>query len=182
MTVAGQASWMVRWASALGALALLAACDGAGGQAPDAYELGNLNPLNAVPKSSPSRLVATFAKACLDGPQTAVGAEAALRDDGFVPLPQRRNGVTVFVSDDLRPAVMVTPAAQSCAVVAEARTGQTDAIRDMVARRFPGAAPISAPGKGLEQAWKTPQGIVFLRRSGSPKYRSRLMLGIWRSS
>lgn len=161
----------------------LASCAQSPAYDADAYELGNLDPANQIPKSSPSQLAKTFASACIDGPKDFAAAEAALRKQGFVPYPSRDDLVT-FVSDDRRPAVQLSKRGDGCVVAASARTGQTEELLQLVARRFPQAQPLDAEsvGRDLERAWKIDGGILFLLRSGSPYATSRLMFGIWHSN
>ena len=169
-------------AAALAACCWLAACSASPAYSPDAYELGNLDPANQIPKSSPAQLADTFKRVCLDGPADFVAAEAALRGAGFVPYPTRGDYVT-FVSDDRRPAILISRRGEGCAVAALSRTGQAERLSALVAQSFPDAVTLdpTSLGRDLERAWKVKGGIVFLVRSGSPYATSRLMFGIWRS-
>jgi hypothetical protein len=165
---------------ALFALALLAGCvspapgPGAGS---DAFELANLRPSNAIPKSSPARLVAGFESICLDGPADPDRAAAALRARDYVET--RAGGQTrAFVVDDSRPAVLLGRDGRSCAVAAKARTGQTERIRTMVGRRYPKAQALDPAriGPRTERAWSTGDGLIVLNRVILPGRPSELLL------
>ncbi|MCL4188396.1 MAG: hypothetical protein KJZ85_12380 [Rhodobacteraceae bacterium] len=152
---------------------ILALCLGLGGcggrlPAPDALELANLRPWNAVPATAPARLVAVFEQVCIDGPEAPDRAAAALHAMDYVESPGRPGAaVRGFLVDDDRPAVLVGSDGRSCAVAARARTGQTAGIAAMVARRFPdarGLAPVLL-GPRTERGWATPGGgFVLLHR------------------
>ncbi|MFN3644479.1 MAG: hypothetical protein ACK4TB_16335 [Gemmobacter sp.] len=142
-----------------------------------------MTPANVIPKSSPAQLVATFERYCLD---TAAPAAALKRAD-YVAVP-RRAGSTIasFVVDDRRPAVMLSDDGRACAVAVASRSGQTERLRAMVARRFPGARPVDPAriGQQTEQAWAIPGaagGIVFVQRLTAPAQPSQLILGIQRN-
>lgn len=161
-------------------LALLAACvspvpgPGAG---PDAFELANLRPSNAIPKTSPARLVASFAATCLDGPTDPDRAAAALRAQDYVET-RVRGQTRSFVVDDSRPAVLLGRDGRSCAVAARARTGQTERIRAMIARRYPAAQALDPAriGPRTESAWSTGDGLIVLNRVILPGRPSELLL------
>lgn len=163
----------------------LGGCASAAGT-PERLELANMNPGNVVPKSSPAQLVAAFERFCLD--TDAAAAPAALRRSDYVEVPRRTGGmVRSFVVDDRRPAVMLSDAGRACAVAAASRTGQTERLRGMITRRFPGATPVDPAriGAQTEQAWVVPGargGIVFVQRLTAPAQPSRLILGIQRNS
>lgn len=158
----------------------------AGDTTPETLELANMNPANVIPKSSPAQLVAGFERYCLDTAPAAV--PAALRGSDYVEVPRRAGGrVRSFVVDDRRPAVMLSDDGRACAVAAASRTGQTERLRAMVARRFPGAVPVDPAriGSRTEQAWAVPGaagGIVFVQRLTAPAQPSRLILGFQRAS
>jgi hypothetical protein len=136
--------------------------------APEALELANLRPWNAVPATPPTRLVASFERVCLDGPHDPDSAAATLRAMDYVEAAGRRDpAVRGFVADDDRPAVLISGDGRACAVAARARTGQTARIAAMVARRFPAAAEADPArlGPRTERAWATPGGgFVLLNR------------------
>jgi hypothetical protein len=161
-------------------LALLAGCvspvpgPGAG---PDAFELANMRPSNVVPKTSPARLVASFETICLDGPADPGRAAAALRAQDYVET--RSGGLTrAFVVDDSRPAVLLGRDGRSCAVAAQARTGQTERIRALVARRFVRAQALDPAriSPHSESAWSTGDGLIVLNRVVLPGRLSELLL------
>ncbi len=164
-------------------LVLVAACQAGPAYGPDAYELGNIDPSNEIPKASPAQLADTFERFCIDGPRQFDAAESGLRKAGFVPRPTRGDYVT-FVSDDRRPAVKVSVRGAACMVESLSRTGQSERLADLVRRRFPEARPLEAlqGRRDLERVWQLDSGIVFLMRSGSPYATSRLMFGIWHGS
>jgi hypothetical protein len=147
---------------------------------PDALELANLRPWNAVPATSPARLVSTFERVCLDGRQDPEGAAAALRAMDYVEAPRRRGSAArVFLVDDARPAVLIGAEGRSCALAARARTGQATRIATMVARRFPGARMVEPAriGPRTEAAWATPGGgLIVLNRVILPGRPSELLL------
>ena len=163
-------------------LALLAGCvspvPGPGAGA-DAFELANLRPSNIVPKTAPARLVAGFETACLDGPADPDRAAAALRKADYVETRTRPGARTRgFVVDDSRPAVLIGVEGRSCAVAAKARTGQTERIRAMVARRYPRAQTLDPArfGPRTESAWTTGDGLIVLNRVILPGRPSELLL------
>jgi hypothetical protein len=74
---------------------------------------------------------------------------------------------------------MIAADGRSCARAARARTGQTERIGAMVARRFPGAraADPARIGPRTEAAWVTPDGgMVVLNRVIRPGRPSELLL------
>jgi hypothetical protein len=163
-------------------LALLAGCvspvpgPGAGS---DAFELANLRPPNAIPRTSPARLVAGFEAACLDGPADPDRAAAMLRKADYVETRRRPGARTRgFVVDDSRPAVLLGVDGRSCAVAAKARTGQTERIRAMIARRYPRAQVLDPAriGPRSESAWSTGGGLIVLNRVVLPGRPSELLL------
>jgi hypothetical protein len=159
--------------------AALAACVAGPGAGPDALELANLRPWNTVPATAPAALVASFERVCLDGPTDPDRAAAALRAQDYVETRRRPGALTRgFVVDDPRPAVLLGMDGRSCAVAAKARTGQTERIRSMVARRFPGAQAVDPARIGIrtESAWSTGTGLVVLNRVILPGRPSELLL------
>ena len=162
-------------------LALMAGCvspvPGPGAGA-DAFELANLRPAHAIPRTAPTRLIATFETTCLDGPQDPDRAAAALRAQDYVET-RSRGQTRGFVVDDSRPAVLLGRDGRSCAVAAKARTGQSERIRAMVARRFPGASALdpARAGPRSERAWGLPGGgMIVLNRMILPGRPSELLL------
>ena len=154
--------------------------------APEVYEFANMRRSNIVPKSSPTALVAAFEKFCLNGSHAPARVAANLRSADYVAVPkQEPDGVTAFVVDDTRPMVMVSDNGRTCAVGATSRSGQTARIRDMIARRYPGAATLDPAevGPNTELAVRaagTEGGVIFLQRLAPTISQSRLILGIWR--
>lgn len=166
-----------RGAAALAALASLVACTPPH-TTPEAYELANIGWWNVVPKSSPAQFTDMFETVCLDTEPKA--RPARLRAAGYVPRPSPA-AHDLWVVDDRRPLVMTAPSRARCAVVAEARTGQADAVRRMVLRRFSGARAVAPEslGAGVERAWQTGGGThVVTLREGAPTAPSRLMLAL----
>lgn len=165
---------------ALAACASLASCSSPP-LTPEAHELANLSWWNEVPKSSPGLFTGVFEEICLDTPATK--APARLRALGYVPKPARVADHQLWVVDDRRPAVLTGSAGMRCAVVAEARSGQADAARRMVARRFPQAGAVAPETLGgmVESAFALRGGghVVTLRQAGR-NAPSRLMLAILR--
>ncbi|MDR5651738.1 hypothetical protein [Ruixingdingia sedimenti] len=171
--------------SLLFCLAALAGCDAP--QGPDAQELRNIHPAHILPKSSPRQLTAVFEHICLDTPPGA--AAQALRGMDYVEVPRRASpgigsgdgAIRSFAVDDRRPAVMLAADGSACAVAAAARTGQTGRIHDMVARRFPAAAPVDPArlGPRVERAWAIAPGqVVLLQRPYGPGQPPALILAI----
>lgn len=158
--------------------ALASACTQPAPEGSDAHELANFAQSNLMPKSSPRQVVATFEKACLNGFAT----ESDMRSAGFVPLP-RDDKATAYVSDDTRPNVAMTADGKGCSIAAASRTGQTDALRAMVAERFPDARPMdgaTAGRLGVEQGWMVDGAAIYLQRK-MPDF-SRMIFGIVRTA
>jgi hypothetical protein len=144
---------VIRCGVAAATLAGLAACD-VPATTSDAYELANMDPRNVIPKSTPKAFVASFEKYCLDEGTDTAAIERALRSTDYVRVPGN-SALRSWVVDDKRPAVIVAADGLSCAVAAQARTGQTERVREMVSNRFPGAIPVPAnmKPKGMESLW-----------------------------
>jgi hypothetical protein len=143
----------------------------------EGYELANMRPSNIVPKSSPARLVAIFEDICLDGPTDANATAGRLRTMDYVEVPSRQpRAIRSFVVDDSRPAIMLGSDGRSCAVAARSRTGQTERLRSLIARRYPGATALG--GAGIEQGWSLGGGnsAVLVRRVVRPGYPSELIV------
>ncbi|MEX0339191.1 MAG: hypothetical protein AB3N11_09155 [Arenibacterium sp.] len=121
----------------------------------EAAELSNTWAFLEVPKSSPTQLVASFARYCANKPDTVETADAALRAAGYVPVSNQR-AARAYVVDYNRPAIALSD--RMCLVRAKSRTGQTDAFQNYITRAFPAAQPIDpAPlGRRIEQAWRVP--------------------------
>ena len=135
-----------------GALAV-AGC-GPARDSPEARELYNLRPWNAVPASAPARLVGVFEQVCLDGPRAPDAAARALRAMDYVEAPAvGDDAMRSFVVDDNRPLVMLAPDGRGCAVAAEARTGQSARLAAL--------------------AWDTgtAQGLIVLQAATTPPGR-----------
>lgn len=148
---------------------------------PDRLEIANMYPWNVVPKSSPSALVRSFERFCLDGPGSAAALDAPLRRAGYVPLPAQAGRPRTYLVDDRRPDVLVSDS--GCMVAAESRTGQTERARRAVAERFPAARPVAPQrvGRNVEDAWllPAPDGrVVFTLRQIEGSARSRYGLGM----
>lgn len=143
---------------------------------PEARELFNLRPWNAVPASPPARLVGVFAQVCLDGPRDPDAAARALRAMDYVEAPAvGDDAMRSFVVDDSRPLVMLAPGGGGCAVAARARTGQSARLAALVAQRFPAARPVApaALWPGADLAWDTgaAQGLIVLQAATTPPGR-----------
>lgn len=161
--------------AALLALLLAAGC-AAPTVPPDTAELRNIRDSNIVPKSPPARLAATFETVCLDGPTDPNAAAAALRSMDYVEWPGAGDGMRSFVVDDSRPAVMLDAAGRACAVAAQARTGQTERLRRLIADRFPAARALPPP-PGTSEAWATGDGgTITLRRTAPPGRPAELLV------
>lgn len=149
----------------------LTACGPGGRALPEEFELANIKPSNVIPKSSPRQFVATFERFCL---KMSEGRDAALRAADYVPTGrQPRNGLRSYAVDDRRPFVMIgaTDGQDACAVSASSRTGQTEEVRSMVARRFPGALAVdpSRVQPNGEDAWSIGNGAILATwRRGHP--------------
>ncbi|MBC7156659.1 MAG: hypothetical protein H5U20_03985 [Rhodobacteraceae bacterium] len=163
-----------------GALAV-AGC-GPARDSPEARELYNLRPWNAVPASAPARLVGVFEQVCLDGPRAPDAAARALRAMDYVEAPAvGDDAMRSFVVDDNRPLVMLAPDGRGCAVAAEARTGQSARLAALVARRFPDARPVDpatiAPAAALAWDTGTAQGLIVLQAATTPPgHRARVIV------
>lgn len=133
----------------------LAACSPMGqATVPDRYELANIAEGNVIPQSTPASMMRVFRDICVAGVgDTPEATTARLRSAGYVEVPGRSAGMRSFVVDDRRPLVMLSRDAghSDCSVSAQSRTGQTQAVADMIARDFPSARPVDIPGS--EQAW-----------------------------
>jgi hypothetical protein len=83
-----------------------------------------------------------------------------------------------FVVDDSRPAILLGVDGRSCAVAAKARTGQTERIRAMIARRYPDAQAMDPAriGPRTESAWSAGDGLIVLNRVILPGRPSELLL------
>lgn len=176
-------------AAALFAGMLLSSCTPEGGYLPEEFELANIDQRNVVPKSSPRQFVGTFERFCLDMIARPERIEGALRAADYVPAGRRGQGrLPTYAVDDRRPLVIVGNASNPvmCAVAAESRTGQTQEVRAMVARRFPNAQRLDASQfrrRGIEDLWRVasePETLVFTQRRGAPAPPSRLSLGVMR--
>ena len=155
-------------------------------RSPEFYEFANMRASNIVPKSSAAAFVGAFERFCLDAGQDAVDTAGALRAADYVAGP-RRNGdtMTAFVVDDRRPMVQISDDGRFCAVVAEARTGQSARVRRMVSRRFAGAQPLPTNAPGTELAVRVAgdhAGLIELRRLAPADSGSRVILAILRAS
>ena len=170
---------VIRCGVAAATLAGLSACD-VPATTSDTYELANIDPRNVIPKSTPKAFVAAFEKYCLDeGPNTAA-IERALRSTDYVRVPGN-SALRSWVVDDKRPAVVVAANGLSCAVAAQARTGQTERVREMVSSRFPGAIAVPANMKpaGMESLWLVDADknvFVFTKRRTPVGEPSQLIL------
>lgn len=165
---------------------VLSGCVAASPSSPELIELSNIKPSHIVPKSSPAQLVSAFRRYCLA--DTLDDARQALRKDDYIQKPRRgRSAVHSYVVDSRKPAVLLSGEAErfNCAVLAEARTGQTSRIEDFVTAGFPKLAEADPArlGPRTERAWLAAGangGIVFTKRAGpriTPQY---LMFGILR--
>lgn len=169
--------------AALAAATIVAGC-AAVAPTPDEAELRNMDADNIVPKSSPAQLVAAFEYFCLDTAPAAL--PVALRRADYVEVPRWGAArMRSFVVDDRRPVVMIAADGRACAVGATARTGQTERLRAMVARRFPDALPVDPAriGASTDEAWAISGdmvGILFVQRPFDPARPSQLILGIQR--
>jgi hypothetical protein len=132
----------------------LAGCGPDGLSPADRAELDNMWRINLMPKSTPAQLVVAFDRFCVRTPRADI--EGALRDAGYVPLPEREKGARAFVIDTNNPAVAYTDSI--CSVRALARSGQTEAFNDYVAGRFPEARETDPEplGADIEAAWRLP--------------------------
>jgi len=164
---------------AICATALLGGCVPRSAITPDMVELGNIRASHVIPKSSPRQMVKAFDSYCM-APSPAA-SKAALRKDDYVQTKDTGNGVETFVVDDRKPAVMLVQSKRKtgCAIVVEARTGQTNRVLDYVNATFPKARALapSSIGKKTEHAWIAQDGtgaVLFTQRSeslvGAPTY------------
>jgi hypothetical protein len=160
----------------------LAACSDIPFDAPSRIELANIKPANVVPKSSPEQLIDAFDDVCFA--DSVSDAEAKLRAAGYVPATRVASStMTLYYVDDERPAVGLRAAVGGfdCAVHAETRTGQTNAVDDYVARKFPKAELRDNPH--TERYWLAPYtkgGILFTSREGRPWRPETYIVGILR--
>lgn len=144
-------------------------------------EFANMRQSNRVPKSTGAALVGAFERFCLDTGRGAAAIASALRRADYVAAPRNEGDVmTAFVVDDRRPMVQVADNGQFCAVVAEARTGQSARIQRLMVHQFSGAQAVGIPGALDEFTLRVPGGGAFvaLRRLASTNARSRLILAI----
>ncbi len=170
---------------ALAAVVSLAGCVGANDDSTIAErrELGNIRPWNVVPNASPRTLVATFKRYCLDGPADAARAAAMLRSASFVPQGGWVGGLRAFVVDDSRPQVIISDDGRGCAVSALSRTGQTQALTEMIADRLPQAQALGPTGRAVEQVWatgRTPRERILLIRDGTPAPLNKITIALQR--
>ncbi len=135
----------------------------AGAVSSDAAELNNMWRANLVPKATPSQMVRTFDRFCVNGSRDMAQAERDLRAAEYIPLPNSRTpGARAWVEDDEAPAVALSDA--MCVVAASSRSGQTDRFQRYVADTFPQARAVDpAPlGNTIEQAWEVGGSEPFL--------------------
>lgn len=143
----------------------------------DEYELRNIKPSNIVPKSSPKALVSAFERFCLDAGNRS-DIRATLRASDYVPVPDKVGTHQVWLVDDLRPAVLLNDT--DCMVMAQSRTGQTERVKAVVAKRFPQARPVA--GSNFESLWSQDRTLIFTRRVTPNAAPSQFMLGISQGS
>ncbi|MCL3881220.1 hypothetical protein [Marivita sp. GX14005] len=140
---------------------------------PDAVELSNIRPWNVIPRSSPTAFVKTFDRLCVKPLVAKQPFETTLRNASYVPTGKRdRRGFRTFVVDDRRPAVLVQErrASRGCGVIAVARTGQTQRVRNAIPQLFPNARPANPSlVAGAEQVWveTSPTRVIFTSRDAS---------------
>lgn len=155
----------------IGAVVMTATVSACFGNSPDAVELSNIRESNIVPKSSPTSFVSTFEKMCLGPINSKSGFETTLRNASYVPTrPRNARGFRTYLVDDRRPAVVTQEQTthRACAVLAVARTGQTQRVRNAVPRLFPNAKAASpSKVKGAEQVWiepDAPERLIYTSR------------------
>lgn len=171
---------MMRALFTLALIPMITACMAPTGGS-DQLELANMRPWNIVPASSAARLAGMFERVCLDGPARPEAAARLLRSAEYVEVPSRApRAIRSFLVDDSRPAVMLATDGTACAVAAQARTGQTERIRGLVAQKYPAARALSPAGTGptVDEGWSlgAGQGIVLLRRVIRPGRPSELIV------
>ena len=150
----------VRAAAFAACAALLAACTPT--LTADQIELNNLDPRNAVPKSSPTQLITALRQYCLE-PTPEEATVAKLRSAGYVEKPTSAGAPRLFLVDDRRPAVVLSEQAGICLVGFEARTGQTEALRRFAAEIYGTEKGISM-NEGRIEAWAKDDEPIFLIR------------------
>ncbi|MCC0076268.1 MAG: hypothetical protein H6898_06725 [Rhodobacter sp.] len=153
----------------------------------EVLEFANMRASNRVPKSTGTALVGAFERFCLDSGRDPAAIGAALRRADYVAAPgQSGDSATAYVVDDRRPMVQVSDDGRFCAVVAEARTGQSARIQRLVNRRFPDAQPVEPSGPADAFTLRVSgahDGFVALRRQVPTPTASgsRLILAIQHS-
>ena len=154
--------------------AALAACE----TTTDDPEFANIAPWNIIPKSSPSKISEAFVEICLA--RTLNEKQQALRRADYIATRDTGRGVSTYVADTRRPAIMLH-GETGCAVAAQAQAGQTNRFIDLVADTFPKArrvAPASI-GPRVEHAWITNEGdVIWLERHGPKVAPPRVIFAI----
>lgn len=128
-------------------------------------------------------MVSAFKTICLA--KNSDEQQKRLQRAGYLKTRETGRGVRTYVVDNRKPAVMLreTNGAKACAIGAEARTGQSQALRALVVSEFPDATPIDARNisNSAEAAWATPNGaVLYLDRHGPKVAPPRLIFAISR--
>jgi hypothetical protein len=183
---------MWRKASNLSAIALLgfgvimvSACSNAG-TPPEAFEIANMRESNFIPKTSPTAFVNVFNRYCVSGSRDTAAIAEALKLIDYVALRETGSGrFEYLVVDSLNPLVTLSQPQDPymCAVTAESRAGQTNAVDRYIAANHPNAVPLSPKtiNPTAEQAWlvgTNPRTIILTLRDGTPSTPARFTLMI----
>lgn len=151
----------------------------------EADELENMWRANVIPKTAPKQFVAMFDKTCLAHIDAPENLDRVLRAEDYVEM-RGQAGFRTFVVDTKKPliAIKATPSVRHCYAAAEARTGQSARVNDLVAS-LPEAREIDPSQTGLpaEQAWMVGPGnrtMIYTLRNGSTFDDPRYVLGIIR--
>ena len=153
--------------------------------APDKVELSNIRPAHVVPKSSPTSFVSTFEQMCLQPLNSGSAFEPTLRNASYVPTRRANaHGYRAYIVDDRRPAVLIRERNdhRACAVMAIARTGQTQRVVNAVPRLFPNAK-VASPSlvEGAENVWVEEgvrKRVIFTSRDQSTTRRAQYRLAV----
>lgn len=160
----------------------LAACSNAVNRR-EADELENIWRSNVIPKTTPKRFVSAFEDVCLAHIQNPDQTAAKLRADDYVEMTGQA-GFRTFVVDTKLPLISfkTAPDRLHCYASAEARTGQSARVNDLVAS-LPNARPVGPAVTKLpaEQAWLIGPGnstLIYTMRNGSTFDHPRYVVGV----
>ncbi len=150
----------------------------------DAAELENIWDHNVIPKAYPKAFVGSFDRFCLTNISKPEEIPQKLRAADYVQI-KASAGFKSFVVDTKLPLVSVksTPKVTHCFVAAEARTGQSTRVENLIASQYHNAKPVDprSVGHQVDRAWlldRDEPTLIYTLRDGSTFDTPRYVLGV----